>query len=224
MDKSQRANRNLEENIQMSILEWVEANRPDVMCVHIPNGAIRSHRERRRMRDQGMTPGMPDLLLIDAQGQHGYMEVKTDRGSISMVQWDIREELVGRGVPWALVRSKEEVAQTLEKWGWEPPAPEETIENSETSSPAANQQWPAEIEALPKTLQTALIGFSWDEPQDVETRYGLVQARHLTPTPVGFQALWKKHKKELKSAGIRVQRVKGLGWQAVWWFNSAEMG
>ena len=69
-----------EESLQSTILHWMEQHRPDLLCIHIPNGAIRTHRERRRMLEQGMVPGMPDLLLIDAEGRHGYMEVKTDRG------------------------------------------------------------------------------------------------------------------------------------------------
>ena len=90
-----------------------------------------------------MTPGMPDLLVIDAAGRHGYMEVKTDRGAISMAQWDIRTELMDRQVPRALVRSLEEVQGALVDWGWD----------SVSSVPAPNSpdlpEWPVRIEELP---------------------------------------------------------------------------
>ena len=105
--------RESEEGLQTKSLGWVEEHRPDLMCVHIPNGAIRFHKERRRMLEQGMTPGMPDLLLIDGAGRHGYMEVETDRGAISMAQWDIRSDLKQRKVPWALA----EVQEALADWG-----------------------------------------------------------------------------------------------------------
>ena len=124
----------------------MEERQPDLMCVHIPNGAIRTHKERLRMLEQGMTPGMPDLLVIDSAGRHGYMEVKTDRGAISMAQWDIRTELMQRQVPWALVRSLEDVQGALVDWGW----------GSVNAGPALNSpelpEWPARIEELPPPI------------------------------------------------------------------------
>lgn len=213
MAKSSLPGRGSEESLQIAILEWIEEHRPDLMCVHIPNGAIRSHKERQRMLEQGMTPGMPDLLLIDAEGRHGYMEVKTDRGAISMTQWDIREELVRRQVPWALVRSCEDVEKTLGEWGWEAPTPPAKRE------PEAYPTWPKRLANLPLPLQNALTDLPWDEPQAVSTRFGETWVRTLAPPPPAFQELWKAHKAELKSVGITLKRGKRRVWQATWWFN-----
>ncbi len=200
-----------EESLQSAILSWIEECRPDLMCVHFPNGAIRTHKERRRMLKQGMVPGMPDLLLIDAVGNHGYMEVKTDRGSISMAQWDVREELVRRGVLWALVRSLSDVRDTLADWGWESPA---------VPAPASDEpaEWPDRIEGLPRLLRKALIDLPWAEAEAVTTKYGANWVRKLAPTPVEFQELWQDHKADLKKAGITLTQVRGQGWTATWYF------
>ncbi len=201
-----------EESLQTTILGWMEEHRPDLMCVHIPNGAIRTHKERRRMLEQGMTPGMPDLLLIDTAGQHGYMEVKTDRGAISMTQWDIRTELLNRQVPWALVRSLEEVQGASVNWGWD----------SVPASPAPDSpelpEWPARVEELPRLLRQALIALPWAEPEAITTKFGSNWVRQLVPTPLEFQELWEDHKADLKKAGVGLKQVKGQGWTATWYY------
>ncbi len=204
--------RESEENLQTEILGWIEEHRPDLMCVHIPNGAIRTHKERRRMLEQGMTPGMPDLLVIDAVGCHGYMEVKTDRGAISMAQWDIRTELMQRQVPWALVRSLADVQGALVDWGWD----------SVNAGPALNSpelpEWPARVEELPRLLRQALIALPWAEPEAITTQYGSNWVRQLIPTPVEFKELWGDHKADLKKAGVGYKQVKGQGWTATWYY------
>ena len=200
-----------EENLQSTILNWMEQQRPDLLCIHIPNGAIRTHRERRRMLEQGMVPGMPDLLLIDAEGRHGYMEVKTDRGSLSMTQWDIREELVKRKVPWALVRSVEDVERTLTTWEWEAPT---TLAGKESVLPG----WPQRAEALPSLLHRAVTELSWAEPVEISTMYGNNWARHLAPAPEEFRELWQEYRQDLKAAGIVLKRERNQGWIGIWYY------
>lgn len=200
-----------EESLQSTILNWMEQHRPDLLCIHIPNGAIRTHRERRRMLEQGMVPGMPDLLLIDAEGRHGYMEVKTDRGALSMTQWDIREELVKRQVPWALVRSVGDVERTLTAWAWEAPT---TLAEEESVLP----DWPQRAETMPSLLRSAVTGLSWAEPVEISTMYGNNWARHLVPVPEEFRELWKEYKQDLKAAGIVLKRERNQGWIGIWYY------
>ncbi len=204
--------RESEESLQTEILGWMEEHRPELMCVHIPNGAIRTHKERRRMLEQGMTPGMPDLLVIDASGRHGYIEVKTDRGAISMAQWDIRTELMQRKVPWALVRSLAEVQEALADWGWDPDATVSAPDSPELP------EWPARLEELPRLLRQALIALPWAEPEAITTKYGPNWGRQLVPTPLEFKELWKDHKADLKKAGVGLTQVKGQGWTATWYY------
>ena len=204
--------RETEESLQAEILGWMQEHRPDLMCVHIPNGAIRTNKERRRMLEQGMTPGMPDLLLIDATGRHGYMEVKTDHGAISMAQWNIQTELKRRKVPWALVRSLAEAQGTLADWGWGPDATVSALDSIELP------EWPARVEELPRLLRQALIALPWAEPEAITTKYGPNWVRQLVPTPLEFKELWKDHKADLKKAGVGLTQVKGQSWTATWYF------
>ena len=192
----------------------MEEHRPDLMCVHIPNGAIRTHKERRRMLEQGMTPGMPDLLLIDAAGQHGYMEVKTDRGAISMAQWDIRTELMQRQgscglwfVHWKRCKS------ALADWGWD----SRRLQGQTLDSPEL-PEWPARVEELPRLLRQALTALPWAEPEAITTKYGPNWVRQLVPTPLEFKELWEDHKADLKKAGVGLKQVKGQGWTATWYY------
>ena len=106
-----------EDLVQRNILDWLEEDRPDIFVAHIPNGGHTSWRAAHLLRI-GMVKGMPDLILINGQGEVGFMEVKTDTGSISMDQHDVKHQLTGRGLPHAFVRSVRDCSQTLAVWGW----------------------------------------------------------------------------------------------------------
>ena len=106
-----------EDLIQRQILDWLASTRPDIFAAHIPNGGHTSWRAAHLMR-VGMVKGMPDLILIGARGQVGFMEVKTEIGSLRKEQRSLQNLLTARGLPHAVVRSPQECDQALRSWGW----------------------------------------------------------------------------------------------------------
>lgn len=56
----------------------------------IPNGGLRDKRVAAKLKAEGVRPGVPDLCLPVARcGSHAlYIEMKTDRGSLSREQSD----------------------------------------------------------------------------------------------------------------------------------------
>lgn len=101
------------------------------MVVHVPNGAhlaggdvVRSIQAKKLIR-MGMVKGFPDLVVIGrdrgaGRGQVGFMEVKSRVGKMSGDQVTVSDELVRRGVKWALVRSVDDALRVVEEWGWGP--------------------------------------------------------------------------------------------------------
>ena len=106
-----------EDFLQRQILDWLATTRPDIFVAHIPNGGHTSWRAAHLMR-VGMVKGMPDLILIGARGQVGFLEVKTASGSLRREQRSIQALLTTRGLPHAVVRSPAECNQALYSWGW----------------------------------------------------------------------------------------------------------
>ena len=106
-----------EDHLQKEILDWLQRQRPDLFCCHIPNGGVTRFTVR-RMLALGMRPGMPDLLLLNAAGEAGFLEIKTARGRVQANQTAILNDLRARCRRASVVRSLPDVEKTLQTWGW----------------------------------------------------------------------------------------------------------
>jgi len=60
----------------------------------IPNGGKRDAREAKRLKDEGVMAGIPDLLLVLPDGRSFWIELKTRKGGrVSEVQNQIHADL-----------------------------------------------------------------------------------------------------------------------------------
>lgn len=69
---------------------------PEILLLHaIPNGDWRGWGIGKKLKAQGVIPGIPDLCLPVARGgYHGlYLELKKANGKVSDDQWEIMEAL-----------------------------------------------------------------------------------------------------------------------------------
>lgn len=89
-----------------------------VVCHHSPNAAKRSVIGGRRIKQDGMITGWPDLTVVGPEGLVGFLEVKAPRGKPSDTQTEIGEMLGRMGHTWAIVRSQDEAVTALQAWGW----------------------------------------------------------------------------------------------------------
>jgi VRR-NUC domain len=107
-----------EHSIQVSLVsELVYKLRPEIVRCAIPNGGLRNARVAQQLKAEGLQPGMPDLCFAMEEGRCNWIELKTDKGSLSDFQWGIRRKLENLGHHWALARSVEEALEHLAKWG-----------------------------------------------------------------------------------------------------------
>lgn len=73
---------------------------PEILLLHaIPNGDWRGWGIGKKLKAQGVIPGIPDLCLPVARGgYHGlYLELKKAKGHVSNDQWEIMEALHEQG-------------------------------------------------------------------------------------------------------------------------------
>lgn len=92
-----------ESQIQILIFDWVELHKhkyPELeLLYHIPNGGYRNIATAKRLKAEGVKPGVPDLCLPVAKGIYNglYIELKTNKGRLSENQKKWLESLQNQG-------------------------------------------------------------------------------------------------------------------------------
>lgn len=97
-----------------------------IYAVHLPNGAHLAGDKVARAKQvaalvaDGMSPGFPDLLLIDQrQPRVGLIEVKREgRSEIDPDQVRWRDECRRIGIPWGIVNTADGALAVVRDWGW----------------------------------------------------------------------------------------------------------
>lgn len=90
---------------------------PGAVWCHVPNGGSRHRIEAARMKRQGVTPGMPDLLIFHAGRTYG-LELKREIGGrLSVSQKDMHARLTAAGVSVATAYGLDEALTQLAMWG-----------------------------------------------------------------------------------------------------------
>jgi hypothetical protein len=110
---------NAEARVQASIVEYVRAAAPETLVFHPANGDWRTPAEAARFRWLGVTAGVPDLVVIPPGGRAHFLEVKSERGSLSQAQRAVMAQLEKLGAPVAVVRSIDDVRRAFAEWGIE---------------------------------------------------------------------------------------------------------
>jgi hypothetical protein len=115
-----------ESQIQRSIVDWITVAAPDVIVFAIPNSSTRRLGGRAGNAVPGLRKGVFDLGLILPHGsgmagllggQTAYIEVKTDKGTLSDDQIEFRYTLIKRLVPHCIARSIDDVRAAFAAWG-----------------------------------------------------------------------------------------------------------
>ena len=109
--------RHLEDSLQEAIVRYVRVVAPQLLIYAVPNGGRRSKTEAIRLKRQGVLAGVFDLTIVAPGGKHYAVEVKTDTGSLSPAQRDIKDHLIRHAIPYVVVRSVEDIRTALAQWG-----------------------------------------------------------------------------------------------------------
>lgn len=100
-----------EDQLQAKCYQWAYNNHPHLrgLIFSVPNGSTRHIAEAVKLKATGLTPGIPDILII-YPGDHiaGY-EFKTETGVLSTAQIKIH------GI-WSAVGIKVDVVRSFEQW------------------------------------------------------------------------------------------------------------
>lgn len=91
--------RNIEHRLQSACVKWYRLQYRDNLLFAIPNGGARTAITGAMLKDEGVTAGVPDLLLCKARGEHHglFIEMKTAKGVLSESQRQMHEDLRSQG-------------------------------------------------------------------------------------------------------------------------------
>jgi hypothetical protein len=91
--------------------------RPGLFCMAIPNGGLRHPIIGKRLREEGLLPGSPDLVFPLHDGLNFWLEMKNAIGSVSDAQLGIHAKLRRLGHSVGIAKSVEEALDVLAKHG-----------------------------------------------------------------------------------------------------------
>jgi len=118
MKAKQYLSRASEHSLQVSVLLYLSLHaQPDVFAFAIPNAGKRSVWAGRRLKDEGLTPGVADLCVMLDEGATGWIEMKTRGGKQSLPQRMFEEMCLKLGHHYALCRDLPEAIDALRGWG-----------------------------------------------------------------------------------------------------------
>lgn len=98
----------------LEYLRWVLP--PEYVVWHPANEGKRTGWEQGRFVARGGMAGVFDLQILMPLGRVAFLEIKTDKKDLSEAQQDFRDRLIRLGVPYAVVRSIENVRAALAQW------------------------------------------------------------------------------------------------------------
>lgn len=112
----------LEDAMQASVVRWAkmrQATAPELELLHhIPNGGRRGLLEAKRLKAQGVVPGIPDLHLPVPRGQYCglWIEMKAPAGVCSLSQRHIADVLTKYGNLVHTCYSVEDAIEAIESY------------------------------------------------------------------------------------------------------------
>jgi hypothetical protein len=101
--------KDIEHRSQVQLCKWLDA--ANIRYYAIPNGGARTAKTGKRLKDEGVKAGMPDLHLF---GLRLYIEMKSPTGRLSPAQVARHKELREAGYRVEVCHSAEEAIKLVE--------------------------------------------------------------------------------------------------------------
>jgi len=110
--------KHLEDNMQKACVTWFRLQYPGIamLLFAIPNGGKRNAREAARLKSQGVTPGVPDLMLaVPKNDLHGvFFELKVGKNTLTANQVQMAEILCQQDYGFMVIRSLDKFMEQIQ--------------------------------------------------------------------------------------------------------------
>lgn len=109
-----------EHNLQAAEVRYIRGVHPDLSGVFfaVPNGGKRTAKQTAWLKEEGLLPGVSDMILLRSNSLHGYLcvENKTEKGKQSEEQVLFQDAVERNGGKYVIVRSLDEFMKTIEQY------------------------------------------------------------------------------------------------------------
>jgi hypothetical protein len=90
--------------LHCAAVDFLDAVLVDCIFWHTPNGEKRDPETAKKLKRMRVLGGVFDLIVMDPAGNHYYLELKAEKGTLNAEQTWFRTELIRRGVHHAICR------------------------------------------------------------------------------------------------------------------------
>lgn len=103
-----------EDQLQVQMVTWFNKEFPEYRgrLFHVPNGGNRNSMEAMKFKAMGVQPGVSDLCLLLLRTV-AWIEVKTAKGTQSVVQQEFEARVVFLGMGYYIVRNLEQFKSVI---------------------------------------------------------------------------------------------------------------
>ena len=118
-EETRRKRTSPEHNLQVRCVVYFRLQYPNEMIFAIPNGGQRNVIVAKRLKDEGVVKGIPDLCIpYPSRGFHGlYIEMKAGkRGKVSPEQAQVMNKLNSLGYYCAVCRTFDEFKEEVDRY------------------------------------------------------------------------------------------------------------
>ena len=106
-----------EHEFQKEVKDYLTAfGRRDLCWTAIPNGELRHPIVAKRLKDEGVRPGVSDLVFVLDYGQSAWLELKAPKGRLSDEQIGWGKKVLDKGHFWACARNMDEAIAVFKAW------------------------------------------------------------------------------------------------------------
>lgn len=121
IEKKPRKRSSYEEHqLQCSEVRYIRGVHPELARVFfsVPNGTKRTSQQTQWLKDEGLVPGVSDMILLKPNSLHGYLciENKTQKGRQQPEQVLFQEAVERNGGKYIVIRSLDEFLNAIEKY------------------------------------------------------------------------------------------------------------
>lgn len=118
--KPRKRSQNEEHYMQCAEVRYMRAKHPDLSHIFfsVPNGTKRTSQQTQWLKDEGLVPGVSDMILLKPNSLHGYLciENKTQKGRQQPEQVLFQEAVERNGGKYIVIRSLDEFLNAIEKY------------------------------------------------------------------------------------------------------------
>jgi hypothetical protein len=106
-----------EHKFQCEVMDYLTAfGRRELFWTAIPNGELRHPNVAKRLKDEGVKPGVADICFLLEFGQSAWLELKAPRGRLSDEQIGFGKRALELGHFWACARTMDEAIAVFKAW------------------------------------------------------------------------------------------------------------